>query len=130
MGGGVHRHGDTPHTAKSDALDIGRTRAERGPPPAPVLCSPRRLEAHELTDVPVRYLDVGTAARVAAGFELKTGEGCFADAPVDLRPKPHERALGAMSKYLAWEIYLLDKVAHDGICRFGVFCLSIVEDGY
>jgi rhodanese-related sulfurtransferase len=70
---------------------------------------------------PVRVLAGGTAAWKAAGLPLETGMGPLADEPDDVslsardRPADRERF---MREYLAWEIDLVNQIAHDTDCRF------------
>jgi rhodanese-related sulfurtransferase len=70
---------------------------------------------------PVRVLAGGTAAWQAAGLPLETGMGQLADEPDDVslsardRPGDRERY---MREYLAWEIDLVNQIAHDSDCRF------------
>jgi rhodanese-related sulfurtransferase len=70
---------------------------------------------------PVKVLAGGTAAWKAAGLSLDTGMGPLASEPDDValsardRPADRERY---MREYLAWEVNLVNQIAHDTDCRF------------
>jgi rhodanese-related sulfurtransferase len=70
---------------------------------------------------PAKVLAGGTAAWQAAGLPLETGMGPLASEPDDValsardRPADRERF---MREYLAWEIDLVNQIAHDSDCRF------------
>jgi rhodanese-related sulfurtransferase len=85
-----------------------------------VLARLAAVEAQALLGGPVRYLTGGNAAWQAAGFALSV-EALMADEVVDQWRKPYERGgdtTAAMNEYLAWEIDLLPRVAHDGSLKF------------
>jgi rhodanese-related sulfurtransferase len=78
-------------------------------------------EAAALVDGPVRALDGGNAAWVAAGHPLTAADARMADDAVDTWLKPYERpsdTTKAMRDYLAWELDLLARVARDGSASF------------
>jgi len=86
-----------------------------------VLASLAVDEAMAASKLPVRWLDGGNAAWIAAGLPTETGDERLADEPVDAWLKPYERKGGvaeAMAQYLAWEVDLLERIARDGTCRF------------
>ncbi|MBV8507186.1 MAG: thiosulfate sulfurtransferase, partial [Alphaproteobacteria bacterium] len=70
---------------------------------------------------PAKVLAGGTAAWKAAGLPLDTGMGPLVSEPDDValsardRPSDRERY---MREYLAWEIGLVNQIAHDSDCRF------------
>jgi 3-mercaptopyruvate sulfurtransferase SseA len=81
-----------------------------------------RYAAAELGTLrPVKVLAGGTAAWQSAGLPLETGMGPLASEPDDValsardRPADRERY---MREYLAWEIDLVNQIAHDTDCRF------------
>jgi rhodanese-related sulfurtransferase len=81
-----------------------------------------RYAAAELrTRRPVRVLAGGTAAWKAAGLPLDTGMGPLASRPDDValsaRDRPADRE-HYMREYLAWEVNLVNQIAHDTDCRF------------
>ena len=78
-------------------------------------------EARSLSELSVLYLAGGNAAWAAAGYPLEISIGNFADKPVDVWLKPHERSINTraeMSKYLTWEVGLLESIDRDGTCDF------------
>ena len=78
-------------------------------------------EAQALVDTPVRALDGGNAAWLAAGHALTADEPRMADDAVDTWLKPYERAKDttkAMQDYLSWEVDLLARIERDGTARF------------
>jgi len=88
------------------------------------------IEAEELIDRPVRFLEGGNAAWQAAGGALST-EPKLADEPVDQWRKPYERsgdAKAAMQDYLTWEIDLLPRIKRDGSLRFERFRPRLAEE--
>jgi rhodanese-related sulfurtransferase len=70
---------------------------------------------------PAKVLAGGTAAWKAAGLPLDTGMGPLASEPDDValsardRPADRERY---MREYLAWEVDLVNQIAHDDDCHF------------
>jgi rhodanese-related sulfurtransferase len=81
-----------------------------------------RYAAAELGTLrPVKVLAGGTAAWQSAGLPLETGMRPLASEPDDValsardRPADRERY---MREYLAWEIDLVNQIAHDTDCRF------------
>jgi rhodanese-related sulfurtransferase len=95
-----------------------------------VLTSPdgvlARLAAAELARAagrPVRVLEGGTAAWVAAGLDLETGLPRPTSAANDIYRRPYEgtdNAAEAMQAYLDWEYGLVDQLARDGSHGFYV----------
>lgn len=80
-------------------------------------------ELEEIADQPVRVLDGGTAAWVAAGRALETGLPRAASDPTDVYKRPYEgtdNAAEAMQAYLDWEFGLVDQLARDGSHGFYV----------
>jgi rhodanese-related sulfurtransferase len=82
-----------------------------------------RFAASELrTRRPVKVLASGTAAWKATGLPLETGMGRLAsepdDASVSARDRPPAERERYMREYLAWEIDLVNQIAHDTDCRF------------
>jgi rhodanese-related sulfurtransferase len=78
-------------------------------------------EARAWTPLPIHYLSGGNAAWRAAGQPLSADNPRMIDEPIDVWPKPYERADGvrqAMAEYLAWETDLLPRIARDGCARF------------
>jgi rhodanese-related sulfurtransferase len=78
-------------------------------------------EARALVDRPVRALDGGNAAWLAAGHALTADDGRMADDAVDAWLKPYERPhdkAAAMREYLSWEIDLPARIARDGSANF------------
>jgi rhodanese-related sulfurtransferase len=101
------------------------------PPAGPlVVTSPdgalARLAAVDLaalTPRPVRVLEGGTAAWVAAGQPLETGLPRPATAVDDIYRRPYEgtdNAAEAMQAYLDWEYGLVDQLSRDGSHGFYV----------
>ena len=81
-------------------------------------------EAQALTSAPVRMLDGGTAAWIAASYALERDRQNPPDeACADVYLRPYDRNAGveaAMRAYLAWEIDLVHEIARDGTVHFGV----------
>jgi len=78
-------------------------------------------EAQALVDTPVRVLEGGNAAWLAAGHALTADDPRMADDAVDTWLKPYERAKDttqAMQDYLSWEVDLLARIERDGTARF------------
>jgi 3-mercaptopyruvate sulfurtransferase SseA len=78
-------------------------------------------EAQALVDTPVRVLEGGNAAWLAAGHALTADHPRMADDAVDTWLKPYERAKDttkAMQDYLSWEVDLLARIERDGTARF------------
>jgi rhodanese-related sulfurtransferase len=81
------------------------------------------IEADNLIDRPVRFLNGGNAAWQAAGRPFST-EPNMADEALDQWRKPYERSgdsKAAMQEYLRWEIDLLPRIRRDGSLRFERF---------
>jgi len=81
-------------------------------------------EASDILGQPVRYLDGGTNAWQAAGFDLEDGDGRQADEMDDMFLRPYDRASGieqAMNDYLTWEIELVNQLERDGTTNFNLF---------
>ncbi len=81
-------------------------------------------EASELTDLPVKVLDGGTAAWSAAGKALAEGLEKMADEREDvwLKPYDHDKSVeDRMRDYLTWEVDLVEQIERDGDHRFRVF---------
>lgn len=80
-------------------------------------------ELEELTDRPVRVLEGGTEAWIAAGRAVEAGLTRAANAPTDIYKRPYEgtdNAAEAMQAYLDWEFGLVDQLARDGSHGFYV----------
>jgi rhodanese-related sulfurtransferase len=78
-------------------------------------------EAQALVDTPVRVLDGGNAAWLAARRALTADDARMADDAIDTWLKPYERSKDttkAMQDYLSWEVDLLARVERDGSARF------------
>jgi rhodanese-related sulfurtransferase len=78
-------------------------------------------EAQALVGTPVRALDGGNAAWLAAGHALTAADPRMADDAVDTWLKPYERSKDttkAMQDYLSWEVDLLARLERDGSARF------------
>jgi rhodanese-related sulfurtransferase len=81
-------------------------------------------EAVALVDQPVRWLDGGNAAWLAAGQPLTGHDPKMADEAVDVWLKPYERpndTTKAMNEYLSWEVDLLTRIKQDGSTDFTRF---------
>ena len=86
-----------------------------------VLAGRAAMEARALVDRPVRALEGGNAAWLAAGHALTAADGKMADEAVDAWLKPYERPhdkAAAMREYLSWEIDLPARIARDGSANF------------
>jgi rhodanese-related sulfurtransferase len=86
-----------------------------------VLAGRAAMEARALVDRPVRALEGGNAAWLAAGNALTADDGRMADEAVDAWLKPYERPhdkAAAMREYLSWEIDLPARIARDGSANF------------
>jgi hypothetical protein len=86
-----------------------------------VLAGRAAMEARALVDRPVRALEGGNAAWLAAGHALTAADGRMADEAVDAWLKPYERPhdkAAAMREYLSWEIDLPARIARDGSANF------------
>jgi rhodanese-related sulfurtransferase len=80
-------------------------------------------EVEEISDHPVRVLEGGTAAWIAAGRALESGLVRAASDPHDIYKRPYEgtdNATEAMQAYLDWEYGLVDQLARDGTHGFVV----------
>ncbi|MBI1942907.1 MAG: sulfurtransferase [Betaproteobacteria bacterium] len=69
-------------------------------------------------------LEGGTAAWVAAGLPIESGETKMLEPPEDVYYKPYDRKSqveAAMQDYLQWEVALLDQIRRDPDCRFRDF---------
>jgi rhodanese-related sulfurtransferase len=78
-------------------------------------------EARPLVATPVRALDGGNAAWLAAGHALTANDPRMADDAIDTWLKPYERSKDttkAMQEYLSWEVDLLARIERDGSARF------------
>jgi len=110
-----------------------RSRLERAPAKVPlqgtlvltcedgVLAGRAAIEARALVDRPVRALEGGNAAWLAAGYALTADDAKMADEAVDAWLKPYERPhdkAAAMREYLSWEIDLPARIARDGSANF------------
>ena len=81
-------------------------------------------EAAALMERPVRALEGGNAAWLAAGHPLTAADPRMADEPVDAWLKPYERSKDttkAMREYLSWEVDLLERIERDGSVNFAQF---------
>ena len=86
-----------------------------------VLAGRAAIEARALVDRPVRALEGGNAAWLAAGYALTADDAKMADEAVDAWLKPYERPhdkAAAMREYLSWEIDLPARMARDGSANF------------
>jgi len=86
-----------------------------------VLAGRAAIEARALVDRPVRALEGGNAAWLAAGYALTADDAKMADEAVDAWLKPYERPhdkAAAMREYLSWEIDLPARIARDGSANF------------
>jgi rhodanese-related sulfurtransferase len=86
-----------------------------------VLAGLAASEAQALVGTPVRALDGGNAAWLAAGHALTAADPRMADDAVDTWLKPYERSKDttkAMQDYLSWEVDLLARLERDGSARF------------
>jgi rhodanese-related sulfurtransferase len=86
-----------------------------------VLAGRAAVEALALVDRPVRALEGGNAAWLAAGHALTADDARMADEAVDAWLKPYERPndkAAAMREYLSWEVDLPARIARDGSANF------------
>src|SRR5262249_51930108 len=86
-----------------------------------VLAGRAAPEARALVDRPVRALEGGNAAWLAAGHALTADDARMADEAVDAWLKPYERPhdkTAAMREYLSWEVDLPARIARDGSANF------------
>src|SRR6516162_9964307 len=86
-----------------------------------VLAGRAVAEARALVDRPVRALEGGNAAWLAAGHALTAADAKMADEAVDAWLKPYERPhdkAAAMRDYLSWEVDLPARIARDGSANF------------
>jgi rhodanese-related sulfurtransferase len=86
-----------------------------------VLAGLAASEAQVLVATPVRALDGGNAAWLAAGHALTADDPRMADDAIDTWLKPYERSKDttkAMQDYLSWEVDLLVRIERDGTARF------------
>jgi rhodanese-related sulfurtransferase len=86
-----------------------------------VLAGLAASEAQALVATPVRALDGGNAAWLAAGHALTADDPRMADDAIDTWLKPYERSTDttkAMQEYLSWEVDLLARIERDGSARF------------
>jgi rhodanese-related sulfurtransferase len=89
-----------------------------------VLAGRAAPEARALVDRPVRALEGGNAAWLAAGHALTADDPRMADEAVDAWLKPYERPsdrAAAMREYLSWEVDLPARIARDGSANFTQF---------
>ena len=80
-------------------------------------------ELRALTGKPVFVLAGGTAAWIAAGLPLETGETALAVPRTDRYPRPYEgtdNPREAMQAYLEWEFGLVEQLGRDGTHGFFV----------
>ncbi len=80
-------------------------------------------EVEEIFDHPVRILEGGTEAWIAAGRALEPGLIRAASDPDDVYKRPYEgtdNAAEAMQAYLDWEFGLVEQLARDGSHGFVV----------
>jgi rhodanese-related sulfurtransferase len=80
-------------------------------------------EVAALTGKPVQVLQDGTAAWIAAGFPLATGETHLASPRIDRYRRPYEGTdapHAAMNAYLEWEYGLVAQLERDGTHGFFV----------
>ena len=90
-----------------------------------VLARLAAVDALAFSAVPVKVLEGGTAAWIAAGYALEQGATCIKGTDDDLRYKAldqRENVEAAIREYLQWEIDLVNAVASDadfGFRRFG-----------
>jgi rhodanese-related sulfurtransferase len=80
-------------------------------------------EVEEISDHPVRILEGGTAAWIAAGRAVEPGLVRATSDPEDVYKRPYEgndNAAEAMQAYLDWEFGLVDQLARDGSHGFVV----------
>jgi len=78
-------------------------------------------EARARVERPVRALDGGNAAWLAAGRALTADDPRMADGAIDAWLKPYERPsdrAAAMREYLSWEVDLPARIARDGSANF------------
>jgi rhodanese-related sulfurtransferase len=78
-------------------------------------------EARARVERPVRALDGGNAAWLAAGRALTADDPRMADEAIDAWLKPYERPsdrAAAMREYLSWEVDLPARIARDGSANF------------
>jgi rhodanese-related sulfurtransferase len=78
-------------------------------------------DALSLTDRPVRLLEGGTKAWLAAGGTLGEGFENMADDNNDVQYKAYDHTENIefhMQEYLSWEIGLVDLIERDGTARF------------
>lgn len=76
-----------------------------------------------LTSSEVWVLDCGTAAWVAAGLPVQSGETRLLSQRIDRYQRPYEgtdNAATAMQAYLDWEFGLVEQLGRDGTHRFVV----------
>jgi rhodanese-related sulfurtransferase len=86
-----------------------------------VLAGRAVAQARALVDRPVRALEGGNAAWLAAGHALTAADAKMADEAVDAWLKPYERPsdqAAAMRDYLSWEVDLPARIARDGSANF------------
>jgi rhodanese-related sulfurtransferase len=86
-----------------------------------VLAGRAAAQARALVDRPVRALEGGNAAWLAAGHALTADDARMADEAVDAWLKPYERPhdkAAAMREYLSWEVDLPARIARDGSANF------------
>ncbi|HEY6993932.1 MAG TPA: rhodanese-like domain-containing protein [Xanthobacteraceae bacterium] len=86
-----------------------------------VLAGLAASEAAALVDRPVRALEGGNAAWLAADHTLTAADPKMADEALDMWLKPYERSKDttkAMREYLSWEVDLLARIERDGTASF------------
>ena len=119
-----YRSGHIPGARHAIRARLGRNLADRSRERLLVVTAAdealARLAAADLVeelDGPVRYLEGGNGAWVAAGYPMTAADPTFVDPPDDVRVRVNEDEGGmekAMNDYLTWEIGLVDDVARDG----------------
>jgi rhodanese-related sulfurtransferase len=88
-----------------------------------LLASYAAADVQQLTDKPVFVLEGGTAAWIAAGLPLESGETALASPRIDRYRRPYEgtdNPTAAMQAYLDWEYGLVAQLAADGSHGFFV----------
>jgi len=76
-----------------------------------------------LTERPVKVLEGGTAAWIAAGLSVETGETSLLSPRIDRYRRPYEGTdapVAAMEAYLEWEYGLVSQLDRDGTHNFNV----------
>ena len=81
-------------------------------------------DARAIDPRPVKVLDGGTAAWIAAGQKVATGDERMASPPLDVWSRPYDRTEGleaAMRQYLTWEVGLMEQLRREGDPGFRAF---------